>query len=108
MVIDYTGNAKAIQEGFKVLKLRGRYTFVGLPNGRVPLDLSEDIIYKEARVNGVTGRLMYETWWQCNELLKSGKFDIKPAMGNIYPLKEYEKAFKDIENGCPGKMILIP
>lgn len=108
VVIDYTGNPKAIQEGFKVLRIRGRYTMVGLPNDLVSLDLSEDIIYKEARVNGVTGRLMYETWWQCNALLKSGKFDIAPAIGNIYPLKDFEKAFKDIENGCPGKMILIP
>ena len=108
VVIDYTGNSKAIQEGFKVLKIRGRYTMVGLPNDSVSLNLSDDIIYKEARVNGVTGRLMYETWWQCNSLLKSGKFDITPVIGNIYPLKDYEKAFKDIEKGCPGKMILIP
>lgn len=108
VVIDYTGSAKAIQEGFKVLRKRGRLTLVGLPNGLVSLDISESIIYKEANVNGVTGRLMYETWWQCSELLKSEKFNIKPVIGNIYSLKDYEKAFKDIEDGCPGKMILIP
>ena len=32
---------------------------VGLSNGETSLDLSEDIIYKEATVIGVTGREMY-------------------------------------------------
>lgn len=108
VVLDYSGNAKAIQEGFKILRLGGRFTFVGLPNDAVALDLSEDIIYKEAKVNGVTGRLMYETWWQCSELLKLGKVDIKPVIGGIYPLEDYEKAFEALKKGAPGKMILIP
>lgn len=108
VVIDYTGNSNAIREGFKVLRLGGRFTLVGLPNGETSLDLTESIIYKEAYVNGVTGRLMYKTWWQCNSLIKSGKFDINPVIGGIYPLKEFEKAFEDLKNGVPGKMILIP
>ena len=90
------------------MRLGGRFTFVGLPNDAVALDLSEDIIYKEAKVNGVTGRLMYETWWQCSELLKLGKVDIKPVIGGIYPLEDYEKAFEALKKGAPGKMILIP
>jgi len=108
VVLDYSGNTKAIQEGFKILQKGGRFTMVGLPNGPVSLDLSESIIYKEAHVNGSTGRLMYKTWWQCSELLKSGKLDIKPVIGGIYPLEEYEKAFEALANGIPGKMILIP
>ncbi len=51
---------------------------------------------------------MYKTGWQCNELLKSGKVDIKPVIGGIYPLKDYDKAFEELKNGAPGKMILIP
>ncbi|MGI6424654.1 MAG: L-threonine 3-dehydrogenase [Tepidanaerobacteraceae bacterium] len=108
VVLDYSGNAKAIQEGFNILRKGGRFTFVGLPNGTVALDLSEDIIYKETKVNGVTGRLMYETWWQCSELLKSGKLEIKPVIGGVYPLEDYEQAFDALKNGAPGKMILIP
>ncbi|WP_003542557.1 L-threonine 3-dehydrogenase [Desulfotomaculum nigrificans] len=108
VVVDFTGSPKAIQEGLKVLRKGGRFSLVGLPNGPVTLDLTDGIIYKEATMIGVTGRLMYKTWWQCNELLKSGKFDIKPVMGGIYPLKDFEKAFEDLKNGAPGKMILIP
>lgn len=108
VVVDFSGNTRAIQEGFTVLRKGGRFTLVGLPDGAVSLDLTDAIIYKEATVLGVTGRLMYKTWWQCNDLLKSGKIDIEPVIGGVYPLKDYEQAFEALQNGAPGKMLLIP
>lgn len=108
VVVDFSGNSKAIQEGFSVLRKGGRFTLVGLPNEPVALNLTDAIIYKEATVLGVTGRLMYKTWWQCTELLKSGKLDLKPVIGGIYKLADYEQAFDAIKNGATGKMLLIP
>jgi threonine 3-dehydrogenase len=108
VVVDFTGNANAIRDGFKALKKGGRFTLVGLPNGSVPLDLSDMIIYKEANVNGVTGRLMYKTWYQCAEMIKSKRIDIQPIIGGIYPLENFDKAFGDLKKGCPGKMIFVP
>lgn len=108
VVIDYTGNLHAIRSGFGMLRKGGRYVMVGLPNGKLELDLTEDIIYKETVIVGVTGRLMYKTWDQCAELLNSDKFNIKPIISGVYPLRDFEKAFADIEAGAPGKMILIP
>jgi threonine 3-dehydrogenase len=72
VVIDYTGNEFVIAKSFDALKKGGRYTLVGLPNGDVKLNLTDAVIYKEAKINGVTGREMYRTWWQCNDILKSG------------------------------------
>ena len=86
----------------------GRFTFVGLTNGPVPIDLNEDIIYKEAKINGTTGREMYKTWYQCTDLLKSGKFSMKPVVGGIYRMEDFEQAFAAIKAGAPGKMLLIP
>ncbi len=108
VVVDFSGAPSAIQEGFKILRKGGRFSMVGLPNGPVSLNLTDDIIYKEAIVVGVTGRLMYKTWWQCTSLIKSGKIDLKPVVGGVYPLHEYEKAFEALRNGVPGKMLLIP
>ncbi len=81
---------------------------VGLPNGETPLDLANLVIYKEATVIGVTGREMYKTWEQCEEVLKSPLYNADAAIGGIYKLEDYEEAFKDIFAGKPGKMILIP
>lgn len=108
VIIDYTGNARAIRSGFDMLKKGGRFVLVGLPNGEVSLDLSDNVIYKEATVIGVTGRLMYKTWEQCEEILKNPAYNAAAAVGGVYKLEDYEEAFAAIFAGRPGKMILIP
>jgi threonine 3-dehydrogenase len=108
VVIDYTGNENVIANSFKALRKGGRFTLVGLPNKDVVLNLTDSIIYKEAKVNGVTGREMYRTWWQCSDLLKSGKFDISPIIGGVYQMKDFDKAFEALKKGAHGKMLLIP
>ncbi|MCD2492982.1 L-threonine 3-dehydrogenase [Lacrimispora sp. NSJ-141] len=108
VVVDYTGNERAIQGGFEALRKGGRFTFVGLANGPVSLDINDAVIYKEAKVNGVTGRLMYQTWYDCEALIKSGRFDVKKIIGGVFDLKDYEEAFAALKGGAPGKMLLIP
>ena len=83
-------------------------TFVGLANGPISLDINNDIVYKEAHVNGCTGRLMYQTWYDCQALLESGRFDIEKIIGGVYPMESFEEAFQAIKRGTPGKMLLIP
>lgn len=108
VAIDYTGVIPAIQSMFRMITKGGRIVFVGLPNGKLSLDLSEDVIYKEATLIGSTGRLMYKTWEQCVSLIQSGKFDMKPVIAGQYALRDFQKAFDAIAAGVPGKMLLIP
>lgn len=108
VVIDYTGNAAAIRSGLRMLKKGGRFVLVGLPDGDVTLPLTEDIIYKETTLVGVTGRLMYKTWQQCIDVLGSGRFSLEPVIGGRYKLSDYQAAFETIVNGAPGKMLLFP
>ena len=46
--IDITGNGKAIVAGLRALRKGGRLVSVGLPNGEIPINLTEDIIYRES------------------------------------------------------------
>ena len=108
VVLDYTGSIHAVRAGFDMLRKNGCFVAVGLPSGSYDFDWTDAIIYKEATVIGVTGRLMYETWEQCAEILATPGFSLEPAIGGIYDLKDFEKAFDDINAGAPGKMILIP
>ena len=107
VVIDYTGNAKVVAASFDALALGGQFTIVGLCNDLITLDLTKAIVYREATVVGVTGRLMYKTWWQCTALLKAG-MDIRPIIGGKYAMKDYQQAFDALTAGAPGKMLLIP
>jgi threonine 3-dehydrogenase len=105
VIIDYSAHTGLIAKSFAALRKGGRFTFVGLPGNTLVLNPTDDIIYKEAIVNGVTGRLMYKTWFQCNELLLSGSFDMDKIIGGVYKLNDYEKAFDALKNGAVGKMI---
>ena len=108
VVIDFTGSQKAINDGFSILRKGGTFVMVGLPENDLIVPATDNIIYKEATVVGVTGRRMYETWDQCQSALSSPRYNIQRTIGGIYPLKDFEKAFTAIRNGVPGKMILIP
>jgi threonine 3-dehydrogenase len=108
VVIDYTGNNIALKSGFAMLRKGGRFVLVGLPDGDTTISLSDCIIYKEATVVGITGRLMYKTWEQCEKVIKDPRFDVKPCFGGVYPMADFEKAFEAIFSGEPGRMILIP
>lgn len=81
---------------------------VGLPSKKITLDWTDAIIYKEATVLGVTGRLMYQTWKECSDTLNDPDFSLHPVIGGVYQLKDFKRAFEDIRAGAPGKMILLP
>ena len=108
VAIDYTGVVPAIKSMFQMITNGGTIVLVGLPNNTIELDLTSEIIYKEATVIGSTGRLMYKTWEQCIDLINSGKFNIQPVIAGKYALRDFEKAFEAIKAGVPGKMIMIP
>lgn len=109
VVIDYTGSQPAIRTGFEMLRKNGTFVAVGLPGqGDIQINWTDAIIYKEATVIGVTGRLMYQTWDECIKILSSPGFSLKPCTGGVYKLEDFKQAFADIFNGAPGKFLLIP
>ena len=52
-------------------------------------DLANNIVFKGATVYGVSGRKMFETWYQTRALLAGGKVDIGPIISHRMPLEEY-------------------
>lgn len=107
VVIDYTGHVGLIEEAFDSLRKGGRFTLVGLPSKKLSLDLTNAVIYKEAKINGVTGRLMYDTWYTCERIIEKKTFSLDSVIGGVYDMKDFEKAFEDIAAGHPGKMLLM-
>ena len=66
------------------------------------------IVLKEARVFGVFGRAVWQTWWQVKALLDTGKFDPLPVITHRFPLSEFEQAFELAASGKAGKILLYP
>lgn len=101
-------HATAICAGLKAVRKGGMFVSVGLPDGEVAINLTEDIIYREIIYTGVSGRLMFDTWEDCMKILQTPGFSLEPVIGGIYPLHAFEQALEDMKKGAPGKMILIP
>lgn len=106
--VDITGDGRAIVAGLRALRKGGRMVSVGLPDGEIPINLTEDIIYREIQYTGVSGRQMFATWDDCMEILETPGFSLEPVMGGTYPLDGFEDALAAIRGGAPGKMLLLP
>ncbi len=105
IVVELTGNRSVLNEASKTLRRGGEIVLVGLFPGSVEWDLVNNVIYKEANVYGVTGRIMWDTWWTVQSILLSGKIDVSPVITHYFDLKDYESAFKLAESAKVGKIV---
>ena len=48
---------------------------------------------------------MFETWYKMAQLLRGG-LDVSPVITHRFPAVDFEDAFKTIEDGDCGKVIL--
>jgi threonine 3-dehydrogenase len=108
VVLEMSGNGRAIDQGTRMLARGGRMSLLGLPDGPVTLDLNDQVIFKEARLQGITGREMFRTWQQTTTLLSTGRVDVAPVITHRFPLEKFEEAFATTASGRSGKVILLP
>jgi len=108
VVLEMSGVATAIDQGTRMLARGGRMSLLGLPTEPVALDFTDQVIFKEARLFGVTGRELFRTWQQTTTLLATGMVDVSPVITHRFPLARFEEAFEVAASGRSGKVILLP
>jgi threonine 3-dehydrogenase len=108
VVLEMSGNARAIDQGTRMVARGGRVSLLGLPDGPVTLDLNDQVIFKEARILGITGREMFRTWQQTTTLLSTGRVDVSPVITHRFGLEDYDEAFETARSGHAAKVIMIP
>ncbi|MBN1401605.1 MAG: L-threonine 3-dehydrogenase [Anaerolineae bacterium] len=108
VVIELSGSAAGTVQAFDLLAKGGRVSLVGLPSQPITLEMTNAIIYREAIVYGSTGRLMWDTWYKVDALLKAGQFDPLPVITHRFPLEAYDEAFQLTMSANAGKVILTP
>jgi len=108
VVLEMSGNAKAIDQGTHMLARGGRMSLLGLPDGPVTLDLNDQVIFKEARILGITGREMFRTWQQTTTLLSTGRVDVTPVITHRFGLDAFAEAFATAASGHAAKVIMFP
>lgn len=106
VVLEMSGSPKAIEQGFKSIKKGGRYTLLGIPAKPVTVNFAKDIIFPGINIQGINGRKIFETWYQMDGFLISGKVDLKPLITHRFKMEDFEEAFETGLSGNSGKIIL--
>jgi threonine 3-dehydrogenase len=108
VVLEFSGVPSVVAQGTEMLAGGGRMALLGLPTGPVSLDLTDQVIFREARLFGVTGREIFRTWQQTSALLATGMVDVTPVITHRFPLESFPEAFEVVASGRSGKVILLP
>jgi threonine 3-dehydrogenase len=106
VLLEMSGHPRAIRQGFAALRNGGTAALLGLPAEPVALDLPNDIIFKGATVLGINGRRMFETWYQVESFLLSGRLQLDQIVTHRLPLSQFERGFELMQAGEAIKVVL--
>jgi threonine 3-dehydrogenase len=107
-VLEMSGNPAAVRDGLSALRMGGRMSMLGLPTEPFDLDWNRLVIFKGVTLHGIIGRRMYDTWFQMDQLLGSGRLDLKPAITHVMPMARFPEAIELLREGHAGKVVLVP
>ncbi len=106
---EMSGHASSLPLVFDALRPGGRVSLLGLFDGPVALNFDDAIIFRAARVHGIFGRRMFDTWYTVKGLLKSPGF--REKMGQIIthrvPISELGRAMELIRSNEAAKVSLV-
>lgn len=105
---DFSGNKTAIETAFKYLKPGGGFAILGIPNDNISIDVTNDIVFKGARIYGVTGRRIYDTWYQVKDLIDNRKLHLDKIITHTFPLSKINEAAEIMGQKNCGKIVLFP
>jgi threonine 3-dehydrogenase len=108
VVLEMAGHPDAIRTAFDIVRRGGRISLLGLTSKPIPLNFSEDIIFKGITIQGINGRRMYQTWYQMTALLKTGRLDLRPVITDHLPMKDFSKAMDRLKTGQASKILIYP
>lgn len=106
VLLEMSGHGEAIRQGLRALRNGGTAALLGLPSDPVALDLPNAIIFKGATVLGINGRKMFETWYQMEYFLLSGRLPLDAVITHQLPMDRFEEAFRLMQAGEAIKVVL--
>jgi len=106
VLLEMSGASPALESGFAALRNGGRAALLGLLAKSPTFDFNKHVIFKGCTVFGINGRRMFETWYQMEELLLSGRLELDDIITHEFPMEDYEKAFATMISGEGIKVLL--
>ncbi len=108
VAVELSGNPRALNQGLASMTRGGRVSIAGLPSRPVEINLVDDVIYKELRIHGITGRVMYDTWHRVANLIELGVVNPAPVITHKMDMERFDDAIAVAKGGRGGKVVLFP
>ena len=105
-VIDAAGSSITLKMAMDLVRPNGQITKVGW--GPQPLGFSLDpLVQKNVTLQGSFSH-NWPVWEKVIALLASGRLDVKPIIGGVWPLSSWQEAFEKMHHGEVVKSVLRP
>lgn len=108
VLLEMSGAPSALDQGFSLLKPGGEAALLGVAPGVIEFDWNHHLVFKAAKVVGIYGRQLWETWYQSRGLIRSGAVDLSPMVTHTFNLEHFEQAIEVMTSGESGKVMLVP
>jgi len=102
--LECSGSPVAFNDMLDNMYNSGKISLLGILPPKTGINWDK-VIFKGLSLKGIYGREMYETWYQMEQMLHSG-LDLSPIITHRFPINEFEKGFKIMDEGNCGKVIL--
>ena len=102
--LECSGSPAAFGDMVENMYNGGKISLLGLLPSSTQINWSK-LIFKGLTMKGIYGREMYETWYQMEMMLSHG-LNIAPVITHRFPADDYQEAFRIMEEGNCGKIIL--
>ena len=106
VLLEMSGASTALTQGFEALRNGGTAALLGLFGKPVTFDINKLVIFKGCTVLGINGRKMFETWYQMEELLLSGRLELEDIVTHEFPLEQFKKAHETMISGEGIKVVM--
>ncbi|MBS0189052.1 MAG: L-threonine 3-dehydrogenase [Planctomycetes bacterium] len=106
VLLEMSGSPAAYDQGFSALRNGGTAALLGIPAKPPTFNITQHVVFKGATVLGINGRRMFETWYQMEELLLSGRLELGEIITHEFPLEQFEKAFHTMMHGDGIKVVM--
>jgi threonine 3-dehydrogenase len=106
IVLEMSGNAGALRNALTIASNGAHVVLLGIPGSDVTLDLAETVIMKGATLHGVTGRRMFETWYDVSAFMLRNPDVMDRILTHRLEAQDYATGFDLIAKGNCGKVLL--
>lgn len=104
--LEMAGSPQAMKDGLSTLRAGGRASILGVFSKPFEIDVTNDIVFKGARISGINGRKMFDTWYKTRALLP--KMNLERLVTHRMKLSDIDKGFQTLLRREGMKVVLEP